>query len=105
MPSRQDRRPSPSEDTAAGTPAPRRWVSVRGGSRKSHRGTPSPRPAPTPAPPRSAPPCRPRWECLKPWSHPSSGSPPPVEVVNQPHLELLDRHTVGPSRSAVTLHL
>src|SRR6266511_5093296 len=77
MPSRQDRRPSPSEDTAAGTPAPRRWVSVRGGSRKSHRGTPSPRPAPTPAPPRSAPPCRPRWECLKPWSHPSSGSPPP----------------------------
>src|SRR6266540_2134256 len=31
--------------------------------------------------------------------------PQPVEVVLQPRFELLDRHTVGPGRSAITLHL
>src|SRR6266540_5193304 len=31
--------------------------------------------------------------------------PQPVEVVLQPRFELLDRHTVGPGRSAIALHL
>src|SRR6266545_4135236 len=76
-PSRQDRRPSPSGNTAAGTPAPRRLGSARDGSRRSRCGTPAPRSAPAPAPLRSAPPCRSHWVYQVPWFLPFSGFPPP----------------------------